>query len=86
MKDLASDFVQKLMIDYDLDLPHISLEYPIHFDQRSEAALLQRMCQARCWAQKTPDIKHEVVGCNKKVGVYTFTFMDGFLHPIDSKF
>lgn len=28
--------------------------YPIHFDQRSEAALLQRMCQARCWAQKTP--------------------------------
>ena len=72
MKDLASDFVQKLMIEYDLYLPHISSEYPIHFDQRSEAALLQRMCQARCWAQKKPDIKHEVVGCNRKVGFYTF--------------
>ena len=38
----------------------------ILFDQRSEAALLQRMCQARCWAYIL-HIKYEGVGCNKTV-------------------
>ena len=48
MNNLVSDFVQKLMIDYDLDLPRLPR------DLRSEAALLQRMCQARCWGKIFP--------------------------------